>query len=138
MANHIPYGYRIENGMAIIDKVQAQQVKELFRGYLSGMALMASAKAAGLNIYHCGAKRMLQNRYYLGDDFYPQIIEEETFQKVAAELNRRATAMGRIREQTTPKERKPETHFTLKMTKKKYADPFKQAAYLYSRIEGEG
>ena len=27
MANHIPYGYRIENGVAVIDEGQAEQVR---------------------------------------------------------------------------------------------------------------
>ncbi len=138
MANHIPYGYRIENGTAVIDESQAEQIKALFQGYLSGLALMASVKAAGLNVYHCGAKHMMQNRHYLGDDFYPQIIETDIFQKAEEEMKRRAKALGRVREQKTPEERKPEMRFTLKKTKKKYADPFKQAAYLYSQIEGSG
>ena len=30
MANHIPYGYRIENGVAVIDEGQAEQVRTLF------------------------------------------------------------------------------------------------------------
>ena len=28
MANHIPYGYRIENGVAVIDEGQAEQVRD--------------------------------------------------------------------------------------------------------------
>ena len=35
MANHIPYGYKIENGVAVIDEGQAEQVRTLFSGYLS-------------------------------------------------------------------------------------------------------
>ena len=48
MANHIPYGYRIENGVAVIDEGQAEQVRTLFSGYLSGLALVPAAEAAGL------------------------------------------------------------------------------------------
>ena len=83
MANHIPYGYRIENGVAVIDEGQAEQVRTLFSGYLSGLALVLAAEAAGLTLFHGGAKRMLQNEHYLGDDFYPAIIDSETFSKVA-------------------------------------------------------
>lgn len=67
MANHIPYGYKIVNGAAVIDKDQAEQVRTLFSGYLSGLALVPAAEAAGLPLFHSGAKRMLQNRHYLGD-----------------------------------------------------------------------
>ena len=51
MANHIPYGYRIENGVAVIDEGQAEQVRTLFSGYLSGLALVPAAEAAGLTIF---------------------------------------------------------------------------------------
>lgn len=44
MANHIPYGYRIENGVAVIDESQAEQVRTLFSGYLSGLALVPAAQ----------------------------------------------------------------------------------------------
>ncbi len=136
MANHIPYGYRIENGTAVIDEVQSGQVRTVFQEYLSGRGLMDAAKAAGLTMFHSGVKRMLRNRYYLGDAFYPQLIDEETFQRAEEELIKRAEALGRIREQKEPEEVKQETCFTLKKTKKRYADPFKQAAYIYSLIEG--
>ena len=62
MANHIPYGYRIENGVAVIDEGQAEQVRTLFSGYLSGLALVPAAEAAGLTLFHSGAKRILQSR----------------------------------------------------------------------------
>lgn len=45
MANHIPYGYRIENGVAVIDERQAERVCTLFSGYLSGLGLVPAANA---------------------------------------------------------------------------------------------
>lgn len=42
---HIPYGYRIENGRAVIDEEQAATVREFFQNYISGMALMPAADA---------------------------------------------------------------------------------------------
>ena len=44
---HIPYGYRIENGRAVIDGEQAVTVREFFQNYISGMALMPAAENAG-------------------------------------------------------------------------------------------
>ena len=137
MANHIPYGYRIENGVAVIDEGQAEQVRTLFSGYLSGLALVPAAEAAGLTLFHSGAKRMLQNKHYLGDDFYPAIIDSERFSKVAEERNRRARALGRIRERTTPPPCEAEKTFIIGKVTHRYDDPFKQAAYIYSLIESE-
>lgn len=137
MANHIPYGYRIENGVAVIDESQADQVRTLFSGYLSGLGLVPAAEAAGLSLFHSGAKRMLQNRHYLGDDFYPAIINIETFTKAEEERMRRARTMGRIQEQSKTAPRKAKTTFTLGKIAHKYDDPFMQAAYIYSLIESE-
>ena len=44
--SHIPFGYRIENGKAEIDEPAAEQVRNLFRNYLSGMALVPAASEA--------------------------------------------------------------------------------------------
>lgn len=71
---HTPFGYRIENGKAVIDEAAAAQVRDLHKNYLSGLSLTNAAKEAGLDLLHAGAKRMMLNRHYLGDDFYPAII----------------------------------------------------------------
>ena len=84
---HIPYGYRIENGRAVIDEKQAATVRDFFQNYISGMALMPAAEKAGLKLYHGSAGRMLRNKKYLGDDYYPAIIDKETFDK-AEEIRR--------------------------------------------------
>lgn len=137
MANHIPYGYRIENGVAVIDESQADQVRTLFNGYLSGLGLVPAAKAAGLLLFYSGAKRMLQNQHYLGDDFYPALIDIKTFTRAEEERMRRARTMGRIREQSKTAPRKAETAFILEKITHKYDDPFRQAAYIYSLIKSE-
>lgn len=102
-----------------------------------GLALVPAAEAAGLTLFHSGAKRILQNEHYLGDDFYPAIIDSETFSKVAEERNRRAGALGRTRERTTPPPCEAETAFIIGKVTHRYDDPFKQAAYIYSLIESE-
>lgn len=135
MANDIPYGYRIENGAAVIDESQAEQVRTLFRGYLSGLALIPAARAAGLTLYHGGAKRMLRNRHYLGDDFYPAIIDRESFTKAEEEGARRAEALGRIWERPEATHREAETVFIMGKITHRYDDPFEQASYVYSLIE---
>lgn len=78
---HIPYGYRIENGMTVVDEVEADAVRKFFDYYISGLALMAAAEKAGLRLYHRSAERMLRNVKYLGDDYYPAIIDKATLIK---------------------------------------------------------
>lgn len=79
---HTPYGYRIENGCAVIDEEAAGKIRRLYANYLAGMAQSKAAIEAGIETYHSSAKRLMQNRHYLGDDFYPAIIDQETFDKV--------------------------------------------------------
>ena len=92
---HTPFGYRIENGKAVIDEAAASQVRNLYKNYLSGLSLTNAAKEAGLDLLHAGAKRMMLNRHYLGDDFYPAIIDLASFDAVSAELSTRSTRLGR-------------------------------------------
>mgnify|MGYP006939837808 CR=1 FL=1 len=92
---HIPYGYRIENGRAVIDEEQAVTVRDFFQNYISGMALVPAAEKVGLKLYHGSTGRMLRNKKYLGDDYYPAIIDKETFDKAEEIRMSRAKALGR-------------------------------------------
>ena len=92
---HTPYGYRIENGKAVIDESAAEQVRMLYKNYLSGLSLVNATKFAGLNLQHSSAKRMMRNKHYLGDDFYPAIIDKESFIAVEEELSKRSAVLGR-------------------------------------------
>ena len=76
---HTPFGYRIENGVAVICEDQAEQIRKIYTGYLGGLSLRNAAKEVGMNVTHSSVKRLLQNPHYLGDDFYPAIIDRETF-----------------------------------------------------------
>lgn len=133
----IPYGYRIENGMAVVDEEQAAVVRKLFSGYISGLTLMNAAEKAGLKLYHGSAGRMLRNRKYLGDGYYPPIIDKETFERAEAVRISRARALGRIRELETKPGGTAPTRFKMPPVKKVYDEPFMQAAYAYSLIESE-
>ena len=90
---HTPFGYRIENGKAVIDEAAAAQVRDLYKNYLSGLSLTNAAKEAGLNLLHAGAKRMMLNRHYLGDDFYPAIIDT-MWKAITKQLFRRIFSYG--------------------------------------------
>lgn len=131
---HTPYGYRIENGSAIVVEQEAETIRQIFRNYLLGMSLSEAAKSAGLTIVHSMVKRMLGRKCYLGDAFYPAIIDEETFTKANAELYRRAAEMHRVGK-TSRKEPVVYTEFVFEPQQFHYENPFQQAEYIYSLIE---
>jgi hypothetical protein len=135
--SHVPYGYRIENGKAVIDEEKAGQVKKLYKAYLSGLAYVPAAEAAELKLYHTGAKKMMQNKRYLGDDYYPAIIDNDTFDAAEAERVKRQVKLGRVFDDKPVKENKVATGFKMPKVQMKYNDPFKQAEYVYSLIESE-
>ena len=64
------------------------------------MSLSKAAAEAGIPTYHGTAKRLMETVHYLGDSFYPAIIDKETYQKAQEERKRRATKLGRNNKQT--------------------------------------
>lgn len=134
---HTPYGYRIEDGKAIIDEEQAIKVREFFNAYISGLALRVAAEKVGLKICHRSAGMMLRNKCYLGDDYYPAIIDQETFDRAEKRRVEKARALGRVGELAEEQKPKYSMKFTIPKVEKKCTDPFKQAEYAYSLIERE-
>ncbi len=133
---HTPYGYRIENGAAVINEAEADCVRRIFDNYISGMSLREAASAAGHPLVHSTVKRMLTKKNYCGDDFYPAIIDIETYQKANTELQRRAASSN----QTGRKRRsvpQPQKDFIFLPPERQYDDPYEQAQYLYSLIESK-
>ncbi len=133
--SHTPYGYRIENGQAVIDEAAACKIRQLYKSYLSGKSLMASATEASLSLKHTGAKHMMQNPHYLGDDFYPAIIDKETFDAVTAELAKRSTQLGRNNRIKPQIEKPAPTHFIMRAETEVFSSALQQAEYRYSLIE---
>lgn len=135
---HLPYGYRVEDGTTVICEKEAGQIRDIYAGYLSGLSYVEAAKNAGLSMFHTTVKRMLQNKHYLGDEFYPAIIDRETFEAAEEERLRRCIAFGRV---NRPKKEKREWRipvcFTMESCEKELEDPYEQAAYIYSLIESE-
>lgn len=134
---HTPLGYRIENGIAVIYEEAATRVRQLYKNYLSGLSLTNAAKEAGIKALHAGAKRIMQNEHYLGDDFYPAIIDKEIFHAAGVEIRRRSTKLGRDNKYIAPKAKKVPILFRFNDIKEYYDNPVKQAEYLYSLIESE-
>lgn len=94
---HIPYGYRIENGKAVLDETKAEQIRVLFEEYVSGSSLVSARIKTGIGKNHSSIGRMIDKPIYMGDDFYPAIVDKEIWNKAHEERRRRAEALGRDR-----------------------------------------
>lgn len=132
---HTPFGYRIEKGIAVIDETAARQVKEVYQNYLEGDSLIDAGKKAGLPFCHSSIGKILRNNHYLGDDYYPAIIDPDLFAAVEEERRKRVNALGRNRIPKTEPEVIYPTSFYRKEATENFDDPFQQAEYAYSLIE---
>ncbi len=129
---HIPYGYIIADGKAQIDPDCAKNLLQFFQNYLRGQSIAAAGCDIPLGRTCLG--KMLKNPVYLGDDYYPSIIDRETFDAVQAERRRRYEARG-CPSSAAPLDTVPvRTSFKLLEIKEEYTDPAKQAEYVYRRI----
>lgn len=110
---HIPYGYRIVNGKAVVDDEAASKLRDFFDLYLSGLSIDKAKEQAGIPMSRSAVRKMLENEVYLGDDYYPAILDRETLDSAVLERERRFAALGNHKT-TGPKEAMPvRTKFTL-------------------------
>lgn len=126
------YGYEIKDGKAIIEEKEALVIRMIFENYLSGMSLTAAAKNAGVEMVHGTVRAIIRRKHYIGDGYYPQIVEKDIFARANGELLRRASKhfSGMIRKKVPVFK-----DFIMNTPAKQYEDPIKQAEYLYSLIE---
>ena len=134
---HNPYGYRIVDGKAEVDEEQAMKIRTLFENYNSGMGLKAAAEKAELQIYHGSAGRMLRNTHYLGDAYYPAIIDKETFDKAEERRQETAKYLNKYKELKPQERPSVPTKFSMAESTEHFKDPYRQAEYLYDLIESE-
>lgn len=66
----------------------------LFQAYLAGAALTTAAKEAAIHAFHSGIRHILQTTHYIGDDYYPAIIDADTFTAAQKEITSRAKNWG--------------------------------------------
>ena len=106
MQRHIPLGYSIQNGRAVIQPETAEIVRKVFEAYLNGTSTYRIAKeltgqqilnASGQPSWNHGSVgKILDNCRYLGDELYPQMIEQEIFEQVQ-ERRKQKNLAGRLR-----------------------------------------
>lgn len=105
MQRHMPIGYKLADGKIIFDEEKVAVIKKIFEDYHKGLSLHAIAKEltnAGLlnannkpNWNHGSVGKILQNIKYVGDDFYPQMINKETFESVQKRRKKKEQKLGR-------------------------------------------
>ena len=86
---HTPFGYVIVDGRPKVHDMEAARLAALYSAYLLGMSYENAAEVAGIKATHSMIKRLLHNKRYLGDDIYPRIIDDDTFNAVEAERLKR-------------------------------------------------
>lgn len=135
MTTHTPYGYKVENGKFVINNEEAIILKKLFEVYIECESMTAAAKRVGINKTHSVIGRLIKNKKYLGTEVYPQIIDEELFNKANELKHLIAVRTKRYK----PKEIKPveeiQIEYKLKRVDEKFKDPYKQAEYAFSCIK---
>lgn len=136
MSKHLPYGYRIEDGLCVINNEESKILNKLFISYLENGTLMGASKKSGLNANsHTSVKRILKNERYLGDSYYPKIIDKDLFEKVNEKLEEKEKCRKGV--PNNKKIYQEIISFKIKKEEKKIADSFELAAYRYSLIECE-
>lgn len=105
---NIPFGYCMINGKYAVNTVEATEVKRIFTEYSDGKSL--NEIAAKMTVpYHSDkplwnknmVKRVLENRRYIGEFGYPQIIESQIFndvQNIKSEKNTRTKIKNKVPE----------------------------------------
>ncbi len=131
------YGYKVENGKVVVNESEAEKIRQVFKEYLKGNSLMTSRDNVGLKVPHSAIRRLIRNKKYLGDNFYPRIIDDKTFDETEIMIQER---MEKNKKKIGPKKEnkaKILKDFVMKKPIKKHECPFVNASYLYSLIEGK-
>lgn len=105
MQRHTPFGYRIIDGKAEIMPETAKVVRAVFQEYLTGIATRQIAKnlteqgvlnaSHKLSWNHGSVGKILENRKYTGDEFYPPLIDTEIFEQVQCRREEQVKKLGR-------------------------------------------
>lgn len=128
------YGYTIRDGRLEVQEKEAEDIRKIFKNYLAGNALIKSAELAGLKKNNSSVKNILTNENYLGNDIYPRIIDNDSFEKAGQMLKERAVALGRVWEKEEKTIKVP-SKFRYKKEAALPIDPFERASYKYRLIE---
>ncbi len=94
----VPFGYNMINGNFTLNEIEVESVKKIFADYIGGKSLKTIASEMKVP-YNSGKQnwnknmvcRILENRKYLGENGYPQIVSERDFERAARIKSERRT-----------------------------------------------
>lgn len=102
----IPFGYCMKNGEITTEPKEVYAVVTIFGEYLKGKSLSEIAKLMETEKIRYSenserwnknmVKRIIENEKYLGNDTYPQIIDDKTFRLANEKRVRKATRLNLI------------------------------------------
>lgn len=99
--------------------------------------MRAAAVKVGIDKTHSVIGRLLRNEVYLGDEYYPQLIDDELFQKVQEQRNSNARSQNRIRDYIKQTPVAENIQYRIGKVQQRYENPYQQAEYAYGLIEEE-
>lgn len=112
---HMPMGYKIVDGKILISEKCKKVVEQIFRDYDSGeSATHIGKRLTDLGIKnaqdrvswsHAAIGRILENQNYLGNEYYPPIIDKELFERVQKRRERVCAGLGRGKYRPDARER---------------------------------
>ena len=109
-----PFGYRVEYGKVVLDPDEARWVVYIYEQYIMGESFKnLSDTLCGMGIHYDTDKRwnknmvarILQDRRYMGEGKYPQIIDICIFQQVDQKRNKKVTGSKVTKAQKTLKKK---------------------------------
>ena len=90
------YGYQFKDGILQADKEQSRMVQEIFKVYNSDVPVSRlKDHIEGLEINRVKLNDILSDKRYLGNENFPQIIDQELFEAVQQRKKERLKAIGK-------------------------------------------
>lgn len=80
----IPYGYSIHRGTPVIIENEAVVIRAIFQAYIEGATLEQASARAGVSFSRSRTTHILHDPHYCGDDHYPAIIDQGTYDRAQA------------------------------------------------------
>ena len=132
----IPYGYKIVNGRAQIDPETSSSLIRYFQNYLNGDSMSTAANAAGLTCSKTTYAHLLKRKEYLGDDYYPPLIDEAYQKRLIEEWEKRKKERPRKPRKAGNRIVKVYTDFRVeRFAGKRPRDPVKYVQMLYRCVQ---
>lgn len=98
------FGYRVINGLPVVDENQAEVLRQIADRYIDGASLKNEAeRLTAMRMEYASGKwdwtknriqRLLTNQTYLGDEHYEPIIDSKTFERIQEIMKSRNTQKG--------------------------------------------